>query len=170
VPAQAPAAHLLLHVRQRLAQWQLGLHERGDLGLAAPPHDLRSAARADTSISMRSSDALVSAAAKARRGPEMLPCNCATTHAIRSPVSAIRVASARSSGSTMVASEPPAELSEPADEVGLSEVTAAVVSGCPVGVCPVRSCAVMRSVSVTDFLSFPRVLLWCGGSGVQLIR
>ena len=81
------------------------------------------------------------------------------------PLTPTLLASARSSGSTMVASELPAELSEPADEVELSDVTAAVVSDCGV-----RSWAVMRSVSVTDFLSFPRVLLWCGGSGGQLIR
>jgi len=57
----------------------------------------------------------------------------------------------------MVASEPAAEPSETADDVGLSDVTAAVVSDCGV-----RSWAVMRSVSVTDFLSFPRVLLDAG--------
>jgi hypothetical protein len=36
-----PAAHLLLHGGQRLLQLRLGPHERDDLGLAAPPHDLQ---------------------------------------------------------------------------------------------------------------------------------
>ena len=73
------------------------------------------------------------------------------------PLTPTLLASARNSGSTMVASEPPAALSETVDEVGLSDVTAAVVSACGAW-----SCAVMRSVSVTDFLSFPRVVLHAG--------
>ncbi len=88
------------------------------------------------------------------------------------PLTPALAASARSSGSTIAFSEPPDAPSGAASAVGLSDFTVVDdfvcgVSVCGVSVCGVWSEAVMRSVSVTDFLSSLRVFA-AGVCGIQL--